>query len=106
MSKVYIVTEEGKEYTTDGINHILSRIRNDHNDQSKIDITQGTLINNPKVLMKFLSEDPGHTYVFVSHNKGIDLIHTKDDIRAFMELLRNTKNKTSWEILMEAIKTA
>ena len=102
MSNVYIITKEGKEYNPEGIAHIMTRIRKDHNDESEINIMQGQIINNPNVLADFLNDDPKNSYIFVSHNKGIDLIHTNDDIHATIDLLKD-KKATSWSILMHAI---
>lgn len=107
MSQVYILTREGRAYNQKGIAFILNEIREKYNDHDKITIQEGAFYNQPKLLSNQLNKNPDQSYVFVSHAKGIEVLHIENDIRQFAELLKyhaETKTgKTSWEIVMKAL---
>lgn len=105
MTNAYILTEKGRTYNKDGTEYVLNQIRTTFNDHSDVNLSEGMLYNRPDVLAEFLSRDPEHSYVFVSHGKGIEILYAADDINRFIGLLKgNTdKNETSWSIIMKAL---
>jgi len=105
MSHAYILTEEGRAYSQEGIDYVLNMIRTTFNDLSEVIIEQGARYNNTGVLAGELSRDPENTYVFVSHAKGLEVLYDSDDIDRFTALLNDPANseKTSWSVIVEAL---
>ena len=105
MANVYIVTKQGKTYNDEGVEYVLDCIRNTFHDYSDVHLFEGPLHNTPSVLADFLKDDPGHSYVFISHNKGIEIMYRPDSINRYIEILEaNTdENETSWTLIMEAL---
>ena len=105
MANVYILTEEGRVYNEEGVRYVLDQIRNTFHDTSDVNLEEGALYNSPDVLAKYLNEDPEHSYVFVSHNKGLEILYDINDIKRFLGLLedRDNANETSWSIIMKAL---
>lgn len=105
MAQAYILTEEGRAYTQEGVNYVLDQIINVFNDHTDVELVQGRLYNKPDILAKLLSKDPKHSYVFVSHAGGLEILYDSDDINRFVNLLDSTtdKDETSWSIIMKAL---
>lgn len=106
MSQAYILTEEGRAYTQEGVDFVLDLIRNKFKDHSEVTLSQGMLYNTPSVLSKALYKNTNTSYVFVSHDKGIETLHDTEDIKRFIALLEDPNNahKTSWSIIMKALE--
>ena len=104
-TQVYILTEEGRAYTDEGIKYVLSQIRNTFNDTSEVVINQGALYNQPDVLSEFLRKDPEHSYVFISHEKGLEIMYDINDINRFIRLLDSVSDDhtTAWEMIMKEL---
>ena len=105
MSQAYILTEEGRTYTQQGVDYVLGQIRNTFKDHDDVTFHQGALYNKPGMLAASLSRDPEHSYVFVSHDKGIEILYDIDDIHQFISLLddANSVDETAWSIIMKAL---
>lgn len=105
MAQAYILTEEGRAYSQEGIEFVTGQIRNRLNDHTEVTLHQGGIYNKPGVLAGFLARDPEHSYVFVSHDKGIEILHENEDIHQFIALLDHADNATdtSWSIIMKAL---
>lgn len=105
MANVYILTEEGRTYNEEGTKYVLNQIRTTFNDQSDVNLSEGMLYNKPDVLTRFLKKDPEHSYVFISHDRGLEIMYDVDDIKRFVGLLEDpdNENETSWSIIMKAL---
>ena len=106
MSQAYILTEEGRAYTQEGVDFVLDLIRNKFKDHSEVTLSQGMLYNTPSVLSKALHKNTSTSYVFVSHDKGLETLYDTEDIKRFITLLEdpNDANETSWSIIMKALE--
>ena len=106
MANVYILTKENRAYNEAGIKYVLDTLRNHFNDYSDAHIAEGPLYNMPDVLSQFLKGDPEHSYVVVSHSKGIVFMYDLDDINRFVDLLEANadEDETSWSIIMKALE--
>ena len=81
MSQAYILTEEGRAYTQEGVDFVLDLIRNKFKDHSEVNLSQGMLYNTPSVLSKALHKNTNTSYVFVSHDKGLKIRILSDIIK-------------------------
>ncbi len=105
MANAYILTEKGCTYSEEGTEYVLNQIRTTFNDYSDVNLSEGILYNKPDVLAEFLGRDPEHSYVFVSHDKGIEILYDINDINRFIGLLNSNtdENESSWSIIMKAL---
>lgn len=98
---VYILTEEGKAYTEEGIQFLIDTIRNNRNDFCDLVFCQGKLYNDTKYLITELRNNPD-AYVVISHAHGIEIIFN-DNIETLIKNLMEHPNMTSWQIAMDPI---
>lgn len=105
-TQIYILTEEGRAYSRDGIDFVLGMVRETFNDDADVTINEGMLYNQPAVLAECLGKQPDRAYVFVSHADGIEVMRDVDDVNRFVGLLNDPDNadETSWSIIMKALE--
>ena len=89
----------------EGTENRITFARNTFNDTSEVVINQGALYNQPDVLSEFLRKDPEHSYVFISHEKGLEIMYDINDINRFIRLLDSVSDDhtTAWEMIMKEL---
>ena len=104
-TQVYILTEEGRAYNQEGIDFVLGQIRGKFDDHTDVSVNEGALYNDPDVLARFLRKNPEHSYVFISHANGLEIMYDVDDINRFAGLLENASDpeETSWSLIMKEL---
>ena len=73
MKTVYILTEEGREYTKAGCDYIADMVKNIVKDDSDLVFAMGAMYNEAKYLIMALEEHPD-AYIAVSTAENVELI--------------------------------
>lgn len=101
MVNVFILTKEGKTYSTDGQKQILIDLNDIINitDENSITVTMGKNINDRKYLADALTNSETAA-IAVSLDKGIYYVYG-DDIATTIKMLNdsNVNGDTSWEVI-------
>ena len=106
MIFVYIITKEGRSYTTKGLNVVTDMLKTDYDISDELSFFAGSAYNDPMLLADRLE-----------NNKVAIVLSLKDRLAAFYDEngmpdiaadLRNFSDtgKTSWEIISEAFYSA
>lgn len=97
-TQIYIITEEGRSYTDEGL-HYIGSVMKDMFDVNfhDIEFNSGVAFNNPELLAKQL-EKHEDAYIVVSTKEDIIII-PKTENPAMCHNLRENPNETSWNIL-------
>lgn len=116
MKTVYIITEEGKAYSTEGHKFIANYLRNEFPQFGETGVLddyyfrQGAILNNPKQLSKELLKDIGTVdtpgcWIIISNADGMGVLGgTFTNINNFIEDAKDNPDMTSWQIFNEELK--
>ena len=96
---VYIITEEGRSYTTEGLKYLTGVLEKEFNVKDQLAFLMGWVYNDPDRLIESLKTYPD-SYVVVSKKDGIGFV-PPDQLDAICEALEDLKPNTSWETLVE-----
>lgn len=103
---VYVVTKEGKDYTSKGIDYIKSSLNEEFDETNDLNIITGQSINSPKVFKAMLQRNM-NAYIVLSTKDNVIFIPPKNNgiiCENIDESLQNNPKITSWEIIMTACK--
>lgn len=97
MKKVYIITEEGRTYSDEGLEYITNEIRNGtFTDSDELSFFMGQEYNKPDVLSGLIEKNIENTYVVISGTTGM-FFFDPDKVGQLIEVLRKYPDMTSWE---------
>ena len=99
MTNVYILTKEGRAYSTEGLEYLTKYIADNLNITDNLWFCQGTAYNEPENLIKALKREPTKSVIVLSTNKNIITIADADDIKNVMKILTDNSDKSCWETL-------
>lgn len=100
-ANVYILTEEGRAYSDEGIQFVLKMLREEMNCNKEITICQGQIYNNIPFLVNEL-EKPVDSYIIISTEKMIGAIQP-EQIKNFIQNLKNYPEASAWEVAREGL---
>lgn len=100
---VYILTKEGRGYTTEGLEHLTKEIKNRFNCTDELLFHMGANFNNAEYLAERLenslsSPDETTPIVVLSYDKGILYLHD-EGINILIENLKENPTVSSWQYL-------
>lgn len=98
--QIYIITKEGRGYSTDGLNYIREILQEIHIDPSNPEFNMGAAYNDPKTLCRALTKHPDAVIVLSAKNAVI--CFPPDVNRKIMQNLNTDSGKSSWEHLMQS----
>lgn len=101
MTNVYILTQEGRAYSTEGLLHVKNILTAsyDINPESDIMYNQGQIYNDPSSLLSKLSQDKDQknmAVIIISTSDGIFSLLVDDEILDFIKL-EIPFGQTTWE---------
>lgn len=100
MKNVYILTEEGREYSDEGCTFVENMLRKENNETDRLIFSMGAAYNAPKHLIEQLDKNP-ESYVIISTEKRIIVI-SGDNIDVLKQNLSDFPNQTSWQTASES----
>lgn len=103
VANVYILTEQGKEYTKEGIQFIIDKLSINNNIQEYM-FYQGKTYNNPEYLVNNL-KTTSNNYIILSDTPKITVMQG-DNIAAAVAALSDNLTQDSWKILTEVCYAA
>lgn len=95
MVNVYILTEEGCEYTKEGCMHVTNLLKENFNETNELTFSMGYAYNKPNYMIKELELHP-NSYLAISTDHNIITVNP-DGIPVFKEALTDLPNQSSWE---------
>ena len=95
MVNVYILTEEGRDYTQEGYNHVASLLKEHFNENNELIFSVGYAYNDPKYLIKEFDLHP-NSYIAISTDHGITTVNP-DGIPVFKKALGDFPDQSSWK---------
>ena len=106
MIPVYIITKEGRSYTTKGLNTVTDMLKTDYDISDELSFFAGSAYNDPMLLADRL--DKSNVTIVLSLSDRIAAFYDKNGMPDIAADLRNTADtgKTSWEIISEAFYSA
>lgn len=102
MKHVYILTEEGRDYTKEGCLYITDVLKKKCNETDRLMFHTGLLYNDPKELDKDLEMHPD-CYVVISLTTGMPILYG-ENIQGLRNALHDFPNQTSWRTAYETLK--
>lgn len=93
-TNVYILTEEGREYTQEGCEYITNILKEQFNENNELVFNMGYAYNKPNYLTKELDLHP-NSYITISTDHGITTVNP-EGIPIFKRALHDFPNQTSW----------
>lgn len=103
MINAYIITEEGRAYTTEGLEYLTNLMEKNYGVTEELNFIMGAVLNDPEYLAKKLTDYPDSA-LFVSAEKGIFSLYNEDALRECSQKLLECPDATSWQTLMELFK--
>lgn len=94
MKNVYILTEEGKEFSKDGCDLIKNMIKVNFKDEDELTFSMGAVYNRPSHLKSELEKHPD-CYIAVSTANGLHVL-CGDNVKETILILGDSPNKSSW----------
>lgn len=104
MREVYIITREGRAYSTEGLKYLTEMVANNYDIYDQLIFVQGQVYNDPEYLAGQLEKSEPSPVVVISAEDGIYSVTGDNDIRIVANTLREASEGTSWEILYGIIK--
>lgn len=102
---VYILTEEGSEYSEEGLMYLTEKIEQLSKEKNELVFSMGAIYNDIRKFSEILkmNRDKGDSpYIVISHEK-IDIIYDENIdsmIMALDDFAARGIDKTSWQIAM------
>lgn len=100
---VYIITKEGRAYTTEGLNYITSILNKNYGITDELVFMAGSEFNNPEILAEKL-KSMKNIAIVVSMPDKITTFYSENGMEDMADMLLENKNKTSWQSLYDVIK--
>ncbi len=104
MKNVYILTEEGRDYSKEGCQFIESMIREKCNESDELIYSMGKIYNDAIYLKEQLEKNKD-VYIAISMVEGIMIIYG-ENIDATIQLLKDFPNQSCWESISKEINHA
>ena len=95
MKSVYILTEEGREYSDEGCRYITNMLMEGCGETDQLVFNMGAVYNDPEFLDRELEQNPD-CYVVISAWEGIMAIYG-DSIKELRKALYDFPGQTSWK---------
>ena len=101
MTKVFILTEDGNSYSTNGLKVIKNDLKELFDETNELVFEQGKAINDKKLLIDLLTRNP-ESYIALSTATSIDYLPSQcfEDVK---NTLKEKNNKTSWKALCDRL---
>lgn len=111
MKNVYILTEEGRAYSDEGLQYLTALIREQRDDDSELQFRMGATYNVAAVLAYDLEQNPD-AYVAISREDGIVMasggfvsaLSRELTAAALAHETAAQEEKTSWEVACSLLK--
>lgn len=106
MILVYIITKEGRAYTTEGLNVVTDMLKEDYDISDELSFFAGAAYNDPMLLADRIESNK--VAIVLSLKDGIAAFYDENGMPDIAADLRNAADtgKTSWEIISEAFYSA
>ncbi len=101
---VYILTEEGRGYSTEGLEIITKNIREFFHDESELIFQTGQSLNRPSSLTKLLEANKDRSYLMVSSEKGLYYTKGSDYDPICQVLSEHDDAENAWAVLYGIMK--
>ncbi|WP_298024053.1 hypothetical protein [uncultured Dysosmobacter sp.] len=103
MKKVFILTQEGRAYSTEGLEIAENCIREMFGEKDELEFFMGAELNDPENLARILEENADCGYLLTSM-ENIGYFHPGDHFWYLAELFRKHSNENPWEVLVPIIE--
>ena len=99
MTNVYILTKEGRTYSTEGLNYVKNQIETNYNITDELLFNQGAVHNNATQFVETLKNEKTTPVIALSTNDGIAIFTGEHNINTAITHLTENPNTSSWETL-------
>jgi agmatine/peptidylarginine deiminase len=108
MKQVYILTEEGRAFSEEGLEFIKQMILDKCQDTSELLFSMGQAYNRPKHLITELKLHPDSYLAFsIRESQSVFILYGEENTKAAIERLENAKpDEISYNILMKDLTEA
>lgn len=101
MKKIFILTEEGKAFSTLGLKIVVNDLESMFNVKDELIFEQGTAINEKKLLLELLQKNPD-SFIVLSTATSIDYLPPRC-FKDVFDVLKEDDKKTCWQALYARI---
>lgn len=101
----YIITEEGRRYTDEGLEQVYELLVDEFNiKDTDIVFHQGTEINKPEILIQRLTDNANAALIISLQGGVCVLADEEENINVTIPLLKNHPDQTCWLTIKNAIE--
>lgn len=103
MKNVFILTREGRDYSTEGLLKAEADIRKTFGETDDLTFFMGADLNDPENLVRLLEENADSGYLFTSM-ENFGYFHPGEEFGILAELFRKHSTENPWEALVPIIE--
>lgn len=103
MKNVFILTREGRDYSTEGLLKAEADIREIFGETDDLNFFMGGYLNDPENLARLLEENADSGYLLTSM-ENFGYFHPGGEFGILAELFRKHSTENPWEVLVPIIE--
>ncbi len=101
---VYILTKEGRGYSTEGLETVTKNIRDFFHDKSELVFQMGQVLNRSSTLKELLEANKDRSYLMVSSETGLYYMKGSDYDPVCQVLSEHDDAENAWAVLYGIMK--
>lgn len=102
MIPTYIITKEGRSYSTEGLEYVTHLLNDNYDIEDELIFHMGSDLNIPEFLADRLDVNKP-VAIIISTKDNVIALYNANGMADVAKYLRKRKNDTSWQILCEEI---
>ncbi len=103
MKTVFILTEEGRDFSTEGLLLADADIRSIFGEEDELEFVMGPDLNDPETLANLLEENADRAYLMTSMENSV-YFHPGTEFAILAELFRKHSSENTWDVLVSIIQ--